>query len=209
MTSKAGKLRTKRIKQGRPRKEGVPRHPCGQINKTYARQETEREVKSVAMEARERVHKLKHANENDVAEFGGYTAGRLFIDGRITRQQLEAGNEYAIAALRYCQATGIPFPTARAQELGRVRGGYSGEESQSAQERATKATGAMMRLIGVLQQCAEGPQVKQTVHNLFVMDEEAMRMMPDRQMKWLRRGLDALIFAEGLRKYGKSDITVS
>ena len=210
MSSRAEKLRSKRIKQGRPRKEGVPRHPCGQINKQYAKTETERETRAVAMEARARVHQLVQPAyvEKDVAEFGGYTAGRLHMDGKITRQQLEAGNEYAAAAYRYCSAVGLPMPTARAQEMGRVRG-YSGDETETAQRRATSASNDMMRLVGVLASCSEGPQVKSTVHNLFVMDDEALRLMPERQLLWLRRGLDALIFHHGLRTYGKSDITVS
>lgn len=210
MSSRAEKLRSKRIKQGRPRKEGVPRHPCGQINKRYAKTETERETRAVAMEARARVHGLVDQIHpaKDVAEFGGYTAGRLYLDGKITKQQLEAGNEYAAVAYRYCTAVGMPMPTARAQELGRVRG-YSGDETETAQRRATVATNDMMRLVGVLARCAEGPQVKSTVHNLFVMDDEALRLMPERQMEWLRRGLNALIYHHGLRTYGKSDITVS
>ena len=206
--SKAEKLRSHRVKQGRPRKQGVPRHPCGQINKNYAREETEREVKSIAMEARNRVHQLHKLSAEDVGVYGGYTAGRLYLDKKINREQLNAGNEYAIVALRYCLAVGLPFPTARAQELGRVRG-YSGEETHTAQERATRASNDMMRLIGILQGCTEGPQVKQTIHNLFVMDSEAMRLMPERQLEWLRRGLNELIYHDGLRKYGKSVITVS
>lgn len=193
MTSQAERLRSKRIKQGRPRKQGVPRHPCGQIDKNYAREETEREVKSIVMEARTRVHQLKHVPANDVGEYGGYTAGRLFIDGKISEEQLKAGNEYAAAAYRYCLATGIPFPTARAQELGRVTG-HSGEETETAQKRATKASNAMMRLLGVLQSCAEGPKIKQTVHNLFVMDYEVMRDLPETQLSLLKKGLDALIW---------------
>lgn len=207
MTSRAEKLRTHRVKQGRPRKQGVPRHPCGQINKSFAREETEREVMSIVMEARVRVHQLNEASSKDVAEYGGYTAGRLYLDGKINDAQLSAGNEYARVAYRYCMATGIPFPSARAQELGRVVG-HSGEESESAQRRATRAANEMMRLIGILQACQEGPRVKQTIHNLFVMDEEALRLMPEQQMLWLRRGLNELIYQEGLRR-SANQITVS
>lgn len=206
MTSKSAKLRSHRIKQGRPRKQDVPRHPCGQINKSYARAETEREVKSIVMEARARVHLLKAA-PNMVEVYGGYTAGRMYLDGNISEEQLKAGNEYAQVAYRYCLATGIPFPSARAQELGRVTG-HSGEESDTAQRRATRAANDMMRLIGILQACQEGPRVKQTIHNLFVMDEEALRLMPEQQMLWLRRGLNELIYQEGLRR-NANQITVS
>ena len=200
MTSKAAKLRIKRAtRAGRPRKENVARFPSGQIR----HEERERDVKVTVMEARARVHQLREIPENLVAAYGGYTAGRLFLDGKITEEQLKAGNEYAAVIVRYCQAVGIPMPTARAQDLGRVKGS-AGDESQSAQERAEKATSAMTRLLTILQGCAEGPQVKQTVHNLFVMDEEAMRLMPERQLLWLRRGLNELIYHEGLRKYGKS-----
>lgn len=200
MTSKASKLRIKRIQRaGRPRKENVDRYPGGQIKHS----ERENEVRATVMEARTRVHYLHKTPEKDVAEYGGYTAGRLYLDGKITEEQLKAGNEYAIVIMRYCQSVGIPFPTARAQDLGRVKG-FAGEESQSAQERATKATAAMTRLLTILQSCKDGPQVKQTIHNLFVMDEEALRLMPERQLLWLRCGLNELIYQEGLRKYGKS-----
>lgn len=199
MTSRAEKLRSHRVKQGRPRKQGVPRHPCGQINKSFAREETEKETVSIVMEARVRVHQLEKASSKDVAEYGGYTAGRLYLDGKINDAQLSAGNEYARVAYRYCMATGIPFPSARAQELGRVIG-HSGEESESAQRRATHAANEMMRLIGILQSCKDGPRVKQSIHNLFVMDDEALRLMPEMQLGWLRSGLNELIYQEGLRR---------
>lgn len=203
MTSKSSKLKAHRLKQtGRPRKQGVPRYACGQIHKDYAREETEREAKSTAMEARERVHGLVRVDPKLVNQYGGYTAGRMMIDGKISLAQLEAGNQYAAAAYRHCLATGLPFPSARAQELGRVTG-YSGEESETARQRAERSSKEMMRLVRILQSCEDGHQVKQTVNNLFIMDYEYMRSMHNDQLAWLIRGLNELIYQEGLRKNSK------
>jgi hypothetical protein len=57
-----------------------------------------------------------------------------------------------------------------------------------------------MELEGILLKCEDGPQVKATVRNVCLMDIEGLRMMPERQMMWLRRGLDALHVAKHLRK---------
>ena len=63
-----------------------------------------------------------------------------------------------------------------------------------------------MRLEGLLLGCEEGRQVKATVFNVCVMDYEGLRMMPEAQLDWLKRGLNALLFEKGLREYGKKDI---
>jgi hypothetical protein len=39
------------------------------------------------------------------------------------------------------------------------------------------------------------------------MDYEGLRMMPEAQLDWLKRGLNALLFEKGLREYGKKDIS--
>lgn len=53
MTSKAERIRIKRASRvGRPRKADVARYPGGQIKHG----ETEREVRSVALDARKRMH---------------------------------------------------------------------------------------------------------------------------------------------------------
>src|SRR5690349_4022395 len=117
MSSKAAKLKSHRIKQrqyaGRPPKEGVERYPSGQIKHT----EREKEARAVAIEARQRVYfKGKEVSNDMVAsQFAGYTLGRMFLDGRITECEREAGDEYATQMVRYYGLTGISFPSARAQ----------------------------------------------------------------------------------------------
>lgn len=188
MTSKAAKLRAKRSRAGRPRKEGADRHPCGKIKKEW----TEMENKVVALDARKRVHQL------DGSQLAGYTLGRIFMDGNITEEERKAGDEYAEHMSRYYRLTGIPFPSARAQSIDSVPGS-DGEVSADRAKAARSASNRMMHLEGILLQLDEGPQVRQTVFNVCVMDYEGLRKMPDRQMRWLRRGLRALHADKGLR----------
>jgi hypothetical protein len=37
------------------------------------------------------------------------------------------------------------------------------------------------------------------------MDYEGLRMMPEAQLLWLKRGLNALLFDKGLREYPNGD----
>lgn len=179
---------TRRVRTGgRPKKDNVDRFPCGKIKP----KETERETKSVAIEARMRMH----ANGNDKfdaeSQLAGYTLGRIFLDGKITEPQLKAGDAFAEAMSRYYSATGIPFPSARAQSLFTVKG-YDGDVTDDQAKRARKASNYMMELAGVLMSCSDGPQVRQTILNVAVMDLDNMRSMPPMQMRWLRRGLERL-----------------
>lgn len=194
MASKAEKLKQKRISRGRPRKAGAERHPCGKINQNWSQHESEQDAMSVAIVARGKIHGL---NENNA--LAGYTLGRIFLDGKISQHHLEAGNEYAEDMARYYRLTGIPFPSARAQSVGGVRGS-DGEVSQSRADAARRASNRMMELEGVLLRCDDGPQVKTTVRNVCLLDIETLRLMPEQQLLWLRRGLEALHVAKHLRK---------
>jgi len=196
MASQAERLRRKRAAQGagRPRKEGVERYPSGDIK----RHETEKEVLSVAMEARKRIHGLSENNA-----LAGYTLGRMFLDGSVSEEQRKAGDEYAEIIARYHRTVGIPAPSARAQSLFSVKG-HDGEVTDSLAKRARDASNRMMEVTGILLRCEDGPQVKGTVHNLCVMDYEHLRGMSPQQLLWLKRGLNALIKARELREKGKS-----
>jgi hypothetical protein len=190
MASKAAKLRAKRStsKSGRPRKENMERFPSGKI-KPF---ETEKENQSVAIEARRRIHGLQDMSDTEVkSDHVGYTLGRIYLDGKISKDQLEAGNEFALAIARYHRLTGIPFPSARAQSLFSIKG-HDGEVSESMAKSARDASNKMMALQGVLLQCVDGPQVRTTVINVAVMDLDHLRDMPAQQNLWLRRGLSAL-----------------
>lgn len=186
MASKAEKLRLKRLtsKTGRPRKEGAERYPSGKIKPTW----TEKETRSVAIEARSRVHQLPETA--DLGK-GGYTAGRMHLDGKIPLEFLEAGNNFASRWVTYQRAVGLPSPSARAQSFGQVRG-HDGEETDQMQDRATKATNRMMEDKRIILSCSEGPNVLTTVFNLFVLDNPGMREMPPSQLRMLLRGLKAL-----------------
>lgn len=199
--SKAAKLKVKRT--GRPRKANADRYPCGKIKREWSndnqereKQETEKEAVSVVMEARKRIHGIE-----DNTHLAGYVLGRIFLDKRITEEQRKAGDEFAEVMCRYYRLTGVSFPSARAQSIGGVRGS-DGEVSESLAAAARRARNTMEHMIGVLSKCRDGMQVKTTVFNTCVMDYDILRTMPEEQMDWLRRGLNALIFDKGLRAYG-------
>lgn len=202
MVSKAAKLRAKRSRAGRPRKEGLERYASGDIK----RSETQKEVMSVAIDARRRVDGWgdKVSDDTVKSQFAGYTLGRMFLDGRITEEQRKAGDEYAEIHARYRRLVGIPAPSARAQSLFSIKG-HDGEESETATQKARKASNAMMEVEGILLRCVDGPQVKQTVFNLAVMDYEHLRGMSEQQLLWLRRGLSAISKRKDLHQVGKSD----
>jgi hypothetical protein len=202
MASRAEKLRSKRASRsaGRPRKENVERFPSGKI-KPF---ETEKETQSVAIEARRRVHGLQDRSDAEVkSDYAGYVLGRIFLDGKISKDLLEAGNEYALAIARYHRLTGIAFPSARAQSLFSIKG-HDGEVTANMAQRARESSLKMMKLHGVLLQCADGPQVRSTVHSVAVMDLDHLRDMPAQQILFLRRGLIALKDSGILPNHGKS-----
>jgi len=210
MSSKAAKLRAKRAAQGagRPRKEGVERYPSGKIKPA----ETEKETLSVAVAARKRTQGWSEATPDKAVldPRAGYTLGLMCLDGKITEEQLEAGNEYALAIARYHRLVGIPFPSARAQSLFSIKG-HDGEVSEELAARARSASNLMMRLQGILLQCVDGPQVRQTVNSVSVMDLQHLRDMPPQQLLWLRRGLSALKNSGALPNHNRNatDITRS
>ncbi|ANK73743.1 hypothetical protein FA04_14610 [Ensifer adhaerens] len=201
MTSQAERLRSKRIKQrqyaGRPAKEGVERYPGGQIKHT----EREKEVRAVAIEARQRVYFKGKEVSNDMVSspYAGYVLGRLFLDGRITECEREAGDAYATQMVRYYGLTGISFPSARAQSLFSIKG-FDGETTSERARMAREASNRMMALEGTLLRLEDGPRVKTTIYNTCLLDLEIMRTMPDAQLLWLKRGLKELHFQLGLAK---------
>jgi len=195
MVSQAERLRSKRIKQrqyaGRPPKEGVERYPSGQIKHS----EREKEVREVAIEALGRVHNLNY----HASGYAGYVLGRLFLDGRITEWEREAGDEYANWMARFYGLVGYQFPSARAHSLFSISGfgaETSSERARMAREMSTKA----QLLEGILLKRAYGPQIKSTVYNTCMLDLEIMRTMPDAQLSWLKTGLKEIHYFFGLAK---------
>ena len=199
MTSQAERLRSKRIKQrqyaGRPAKEGVERYPSGQIKHT----EREKEVRAVAIEARQRVYFKGKEVSNDMmaSPFAGYVLGRMYLDGRVTECERVAGDEYAGLMARYYALTGIAFPSARAQSLFTIRG-HDGDVSEDRAMKARAASNKMMELEGWLLRLPEGPRVKTTVFNTCVQDYDIMRTMSELQLLWLKKGLQEIHYRLGL-----------
>lgn len=187
MTKAKTKSQRRKSRAGRPRKEGE-RYPSGDIK----RSETENEVKSVAIAAAKRVHGIETDGKDGLH---GYTLGRMYLDRKISKYELEAGNWYAEHIERYYRATGRQSPNPRAQDLLAVRG-HDGEVSESAQSRAQKATAVFTRLETVLGCVGNG--VRSTVWNVCIADMEGLRMMPASQLDMLKRGLQALMFAKGV-----------
>lgn len=198
MGGKSTKLKVKRTNNGagRPRKEGE-RYPSGDIK----RSETQKEVMSVAIEARRRIDGWSEKVSDDTVrgQLAGYVLGRMRLDGSITEEQLKAGDEYAEIMCRYYRMVGIPFPSPRAQSLFSIKG-HDGDETQSATDRARRASNSMMEITGLLLRCEDGPQVKQMVHNTAVMSYDHLRGMSSQQLLWLRRGLDAIAKRKDLRQ---------
>lgn len=206
MSSKAEKLRKRRASQGagRPRKENLERYPSGKIKPA----ETEKETLSVAVAARKRIHGFSDSTPDKTVadQRAGYTLGLMWIDGKISEEQLEAGNEYALAIARYHRLVGIPFPSARAQSLFSIKG-HDGDVTESMAKRARDASNRMMALQGILLQCVDGPQVRSTIHSVAVMDLEHLRDAPPQQILWLRRGLSALRDSGILPNHNRSSRT--
>lgn len=180
--------RRKHSRAGRPRKQGVERYPSGDIK----RSETEKEVKRVAIEAARRVHGIDTDGKDGLH---AYTLGRMFLDKKINKPELEAGNWYAEQIERYYRATGRQSPNPRAQDFLAVRG-HDGEVTMTAQERAQRASSQFTTLETVLGCVGNG--VRSTVWNVCIMDMEALRLMSDSQLAMLRAGLRALAKTAGI-----------
>lgn len=197
MTSKAAKLRVKRSVQsvGRPRKQDAERYPCGKIKQDWSKRESEKEARATVIEARQRIHGVTKAQAGSM--LSGSVLGLLYLDNRITEQEMKAGDRYAEKMAKYYGLTGIPFPSPKAQEMFSV-GGYDGETSAERAEAARDAANVMMNMEGALLRCHDGPQVNTTVRNVCLLDNDYLRSMPEKQLEWLRSGLRSLMLFFGV-----------
>ncbi len=123
----------------------------------------------------------------------GYLLGRLLLDGQVTESQHEAGIRYANDMARFYALTGVPFPSARAQNLFAVRG--EAGESDSRTEAAKHARSRKMRLQALLMECGGvnvGRKVETTVNAVCVLDIDELRNLNPLQKAWLKQGLNML-----------------
>ena len=215
------KARTKarrRAKGGLKPVPGVRRFPSGDIyitkemrrqRENEARELTESEkadAMSVVVQMRQRVHGASPATAKRPE--WGYVLGRIYLDGKlgsldgIGKVRHDAGTRYADALAKYHGLTGIPFPSARAQNLFSVHG-YDSDMSENRASAARRASNRRMELEGILLRLPQGRRVASTVYNVCFMDLDAARDWPPHMMGYLRTGLDALILNEGLPSRGE------
>lgn len=204
--TKAAKLAAKR---GRPLLPANDREPNGQPSRRRMalqdrQHETEAEIRSVAVAHRIRQDNIRPFKENDgkliTAEQQaldprrGYVLGRLYIDGKITQAQHDAGIKYAADQSRFYGLTGVAFPSARAQNLFAVRGG-GGEDSEDRAQAARKARERAEKLDSILLAVGDintGRRVIHTVKSIALLDIAEARGWPDHMHGYLRRGLNKL-----------------
>lgn len=216
------KARTKARKRakgaGRKPLPNMPRTVSGAISRShqgrqarddYARDLTEAEkadTMSVAVEMRQRVHGATTATARRPE--WGFVLGRIYLDGKLGdidglgKMRLEAGVRYADTLARYHGLTGIPFPSARAQNLFSVHG-YDGDTTAERANAARRASDRRMALEGVLLRLPQGRQIASTVHSVCFLDIDESRSWSAHMIAYLRSGLDALILNEGLRGRGE------
>jgi hypothetical protein len=184
-------------------------HQGRQARDDYARDLTEAEkadTMSVAVEMRQRVHGANTATARRPE--WGYVLGRIYLDGKLGnldglgKVRHDAGTRYADTLARYHGLTGIPFPSARAQNLFSVHG-YDGDISECRASAARRASNRRMELEGILLRLPQGRHVASTVYNVCFMDLDTARDWPPHMMALLRSGLDALILNEGLHGRGE------
>ena len=210
MASKAAKLtakkkqrkakRVKVIMAGRPRKEGMLRTASGRISRsqdsrTHITEQEANQNRSVAVEARSRHHGVSKKKAAD--PLYGYSLGRLMANGLITEAQYKAGNQFADDMARYYGLTGIPFPSAKAQNMYSIKA-HIGDDSKERSKAARVATDKFMQLHGLLKSSGgNGVQVYSTVNNVCVLDADTVNW-PSHMLNMLRKGLKVLSVHYGI-----------
>jgi hypothetical protein len=124
----------------------------------------------------------------------GYLLGRLLKDGVINKAQHDAGNRYADDMASYFGLTGVPFPSAKAQNMFAVRGG-TGDDGEHRGKRAAKARAKMAKLRSLLLACGDintGRRVLHTINAVCVEDIDHLRTLNTPMRAWLVLGLNAL-----------------
>ena len=155
--------RKRRLKTGRPRKDGE-RYPSGDRK----RSETEREAKAVVIEARERHYGL--TPDQAKSDLAGHALGRLYMARLITKDMFEAGLRYGDDVRRYFAYYLGTAPTVAAQNLMKVRG-FDGDVSEGAAEKGRKAVTRYMELDAILP--IASPRIKAATYAVCVDDDAA------------------------------------
>jgi hypothetical protein len=162
--------------KGRKRKAGK-RHPSGKLVQPSAA-ETQREVMSTVLEARQRHYGVTAKQARD--ERLGTALGRLAFTGGITTEQYAAGQKYAEIYYRHHAVMGLPmpFPASVTGILASdgVLGGVGAPFSQELVEKVRRHYGAVLT---VLDQCdrdlqqSPGQAPSVLVYRVICIDEDA------------------------------------
>jgi hypothetical protein len=151
---------------------------------------------NVAIARRIREHAIEHPGKiltmhQALDPKRGYALGLLNLDGKITAQQHDIGLKVAGDMARYYGLTGVPFPSARAQNLFAIRS--DGEDSESRGEAARKASAKMASIRATLLAVGDidtGRRVYRAVMSVVVEDIQECRGWPEHMLLYLRKGLN-------------------
>lgn len=149
-------------------------------------------------------NKIETAEKQAVDPRRGYVLGRIFLDGRVTATQHEAGVRYADDMARGLGLNGMKMPSPRAMNLFMVARGHNGEDANPDAARAAQKR--MTDLHGVLQsdpmesfhksKTYRSIQTKRAVENVVfqvcVAEPEEVWNWPPHMYEFLRKGLDLL-----------------
>jgi hypothetical protein len=202
--TRAQKLKAKR---GRPRLPPNTREPNGRQSRRKESQNVNMHDQLAAIPAvqrRIREWNLKDGKDKDgqpesaekraLEPKRGYALGLMLLDGTITQVQHDAGVRFGEDMARFYALTGVPFPSARAQNLFAVRS-TGIEESESRAEAAKRARQTAKKLDAVLLSVGDidtGRRVSHSVKTVCVLDVQESRMWPAHMIGYLKRGLNAL-----------------
>ena len=180
--------------RGRKRKSGK-RHPSGKLVQPRL-EETQREVMSTVLEARERHCGVSQRQAQD--ERRGTALGRLAVLGAITPSQYAAGELYGEVMARHRAVMGLPMAQPRSVTGLLINEGiFGGGEpvhDPSLIDRIRKEAAAAMMVLrdgdrDMPAGMRRGPSL--LVHSLVCYDVDAA-LWSAADLKWLGHGLDAL-----------------
>lgn len=206
-----GKHKAKHKRRGRPHLDEAVREPSGRVSRRVVSriarsEETERAALATAVETRIR---REAEQTGEVLDFKaardprrGTVLGLLLLDGEINQSQYEAGTRYAETKWAYHALTGVPFPTAKAQDLFRSRGGVEALTDRAIAN-ARGAANAYLICKGWMLSigCVPMRGALSAVNAVCCEDEETARFWPataPHMVRLLRRGLHALATGYGI-----------
>lgn len=193
------KAQKRRLKKGRPLLPVAEREPNGRKSRRKSSvmrrtHETEAETKMVVIAAR-----MKAGLSRSIAERpeAGSVLGRLHIlfGDRISYAHYLAGLRYGEDYCRYYALSGIPYPSARAHDMTRVRG--LGIDKPEAAEQARERVLDLGEQIRKVDQ--SGRPVASVIRRVCILDENTGMHLPH-MIKFLIAGLDVLVDFYGIPK---------